>query len=72
MKIAKHRGEFLFPKSEIDRSRKLYLFLCDYHSVVDLFFFTISLAHRADDVALTASKVLIDGAKNEDERRRYQ
>lgn len=63
---------FYFPPSTTLTSRNLYLFLLDYYKVVDLFFFTLNLARAADNVALTASKALISGAKNEEERNRYQ
>lgn len=63
---------FYFPPQSTLSSRNLYLFLLDYYKVVDLFFFTIHLAHRADNVSLTASKALISVAKNEEERQRLQ
>ncbi|MGQ3046973.1 MAG: hypothetical protein ACT6Q8_09025 [Niveispirillum sp.] len=63
---------FYFPSQSILTSRNLYLFLLDYYSVVDLFYFTLNLAFHADDAALTASKVLIKSAENEEDRKRYQ
>lgn len=63
---------FYFPPETILASRALYLFLLDYHKVVDLFFFTVHLAHSADHVSLTASKALIVGVKSEEDRQRLQ
>lgn len=63
---------FYFPPQSTLTSRNLYLFLLDYYKVVDSFFFTIQLAHTADDAALTASKALIEFEQNEEKRQRYQ
>jgi hypothetical protein len=69
---AKESFGFYFLSQSTLTSRSLYLFLLDYYKVVDLFYFTISLAHNADNAALTASKALILNAKDEEERMRYQ
>ncbi|WP_430436209.1 hypothetical protein [Oceanibaculum nanhaiense] len=63
---------FYFPPHSTLTSRNLYLFLLDYYKILDLFFFTIRLAHNADNAALNASKALISITKDEKERQRYQ
>ena len=63
---------FYLPPPTTLASRSLYLFLSDYYKIIDLFYFTLHLAHNADRAALTASKALISVAKNEEERQRYQ
>ncbi|RMC37429.1 hypothetical protein [Paracoccus alkanivorans] len=63
---------FYFPPQSTLSSRSLYLFLLDYYKVVDLFFFTLHLAHSADNASLIASEALMIGAKNEEERQRLQ
>lgn len=63
---------FYFPPQSILTSRALYLFLRDYHKVVDLFFFTVQLAHGADNASLKVSKALIPFATNEEEKQRLQ
>ena len=59
-------------KDSVLISKNLYFFLKDYYNVLELFFFTLDLAHRADKAALGASKALISYAKSDDERERYQ
>ncbi|MCL1629339.1 hypothetical protein M3N55_11395 [Roseibaca sp. V10] len=63
---------FFFPNNNTLASRALYDFLVDYHKMVDLFYFTLHLAHSADEVALEASKALILGAESEDEKQKHQ
>lgn len=63
---------FYFPPQSILTSRSLYLFLRDYDKVVDLFYFTLHLAHRADNASLTVSKALISFATSEEEKQRLQ
>lgn len=63
---------FYFPPQSILTSHTLYLFLRDYHKVVDLFYFTLNLAHNADNASLNASKALLPLAKNDVEKRRLQ
>lgn len=62
---------FYFPLQNTSCSEPLWLFLSDYKRVVDLFFFLLSLATRADHVAVVAAKALIEGASEED-RKRHQ
>lgn len=63
---------FYFPPESILASKTLYLFLLDYHKVIDLFFFTLHLAHHADKVSLTASKALISVGRSEEEIERLK
>lgn len=63
---------FFYPEDTILISRNLYLFLKDYAQVIELFFFTMHLAHRADEVMVIASKVLIKSANEDSAKERYQ
>ncbi|MFU8865584.1 MAG: hypothetical protein ACNA7O_16850 [Rhodobacterales bacterium] len=66
------KSSFYFPPNSTLVSRNLYLFLLDYFNVIDLFFFTLNLAHNADKVVLTTSKALIVFEKDEQKRQEYQ
>ena len=44
----------------------------DCYKIIDLFYFTLNLAHRADKVFLIANKALISSAVSEEEKRKYQ
>ncbi len=57
---------FYFPPSSTRCTEPLWLFLSDYKKVIDLFFFLLNLATRADHVAVVAAKALIEGASDED------
>lgn len=63
---------FYFPKNSILVSKNLHLFLLDYYRVIDMFFFTVHLAHRVDEAGLTASKALLPLARDDIERDKYQ
>lgn len=68
----KAESSFYFPPPSTLASRSLYLFLLDYYRVVDLFFFTIHLAHSNDDASLAASKALLPISNSEEEKNKYQ
>jgi hypothetical protein len=57
---------FYFPNKSVRCSKVFFLFLSDYRKFVELFYFTVTLAHHVDRAALAASKALIIGAKEEE------
>lgn len=63
---------FYFPPVKTLVTRNMSLFLFDYHSIVDLFFFTVHLAHTADNVSLRASTALFEIASSEREKEKYE
>lgn len=63
---------FFFPNEKKLCTRSLYLFLQDYYKVIDLFYFTMSLARKADEVAVGASKVLIELEEDENKKKEYK
>jgi hypothetical protein len=63
------RGFFFPPKSAVC-TRTFFLFLSDYKRSVETFFFTLNLAHRADDASVSAAKALIAFYQENDEKRK--
>lgn len=68
---SKPEGFYLPPKSSTC-TQTYWQFLSAYKEAIDFFFFTLHLAHRADDVALTAAKALIAFETDEEKKARLQ
>ncbi|MHC2797417.1 hypothetical protein ACVINZ_006429 [Mesorhizobium jarvisii] len=60
-----------FPPKSTPCTEALFFFLKDYHQIIDFFFFSTRLASRADDMAETAAKALLDIARSDEERNKY-
>ena len=69
----RERGNnFYYPPQHLMTTKNLYLFFQDYQSVIDLFIFTIRLAHGADQAVLAASKALLKVSDDDAKKKYYQ
>lgn len=62
---------FYFPPASRKCTKPLWLFLCDYKKVIDLFLFLVRLADRADRSSVIAAQALVKYG-SEEERERHQ
>lgn len=61
-----------FPEGGTRCTESFSRFLDEFRSHSDFFFFVAHLVGRADENRVTAAKALLPGARNEDERRKYE
>ena len=59
---------FYLPPASSTCTHTYWQFLYEYKEAIDLFSFMLHLAHRADDVALTAAKALIEAETDKEKR----
>lgn len=69
---SKNEVKLFFVSGDIVCSKSLYFFLSDFKNIYELFFFTVDLARRADQTALTAAKALIVGETDREIARKYE